>query len=67
MHGKVDLLHDHVARRFHRGRAGPLCWSAPEEEEVHSYINPLASSFGTYLYERKMYDTRFVLEFAKQW
>ena len=28
-----------------------------EDEEVHSYINQLASSFGTYLYGRRMYET----------
>ena len=34
-----------------QGRFG---WSAPEDEEVHSYINQLASSAGTYLYGRRM-------------
>jgi hypothetical protein len=48
---------------------------------VHSYINALASSVGTYLYGRKMYETmvywetartipdqpQFVLEWARQW
>ncbi|MGA8429677.1 MAG: dihydrofolate reductase family protein [Candidatus Sulfotelmatobacter sp.] len=61
-----------------RGRFG---WGAPEDEEVHSYINGLASAFGTYLYGRRMYETmvywetahtvpdqpRFVLDFARQW
>lgn len=27
-----------------RGRSG---WGAPEDEEVHSYVNELASSFAT--------------------
>jgi hypothetical protein len=31
------------------GRGG-FGWGAPEDEELHSYINELASSFGTYLY-----------------
>jgi len=35
--------------RFGRG--------APEDEDVHSYINVLASSLGTYLYGRRMYET----------
>jgi hypothetical protein len=30
---------------------------APEDEEVHVYINELASSLGAYLYGRKMYET----------
>jgi dihydrofolate reductase len=61
-----------------RGRFG---WGAPENEEVHSYINELASAFGTYLYGRRMYETmvywetahtvpdqpRFVLDFARRW
>jgi dihydrofolate reductase len=60
---------------------GRFGWGAPEDEEVHSYINQLVSSFGTYLYGRRMYDTmvywetahtvrdqpRFVLDSAKQW
>ena len=58
-----------------------LAGGAPEDEELHSYINQLASSFGTYLYGRRMYETmvywetahtvrsqpQFVLDFASQW
>src|SRR5262249_46816489 len=36
---------------------GRFGWGAPEDEEVHSYINQLASSVGTYLYGRRMYET----------
>jgi hypothetical protein len=32
--------------------------------EVHSYINELASSFGTYLYGRRMYETMVYWETA---
>ena len=60
---------------------GRFGWGAPEDEEVHSYINQLASPFGTYLYGRRMYETmvywetahtvrdqpRFLLEFARRW
>jgi dihydrofolate reductase len=60
-----------------QGRFG---WGAPEDEEVHSCINQLASSVGTYLYGRRMYETmvywetahtvpnqpQFVLEWARQ-
>jgi hypothetical protein len=60
---------------------GGFGWGAPEDEELHSYINQHASSFGTYLYGRRMYETmvywetahavrdqpRFVLDWAKQW
>jgi dihydrofolate reductase len=60
---------------------GGFGWGAPEDEEVHSYINELAASFGTYLYGRRMYQTmvywetahpvpdqpRFVLDWARQW
>jgi dihydrofolate reductase len=59
---------------------GRFGWAAPDEE-VHSYINALASSLGTYLYGRKMYETmvywesahtvpdqpQFVLDWARQW
>ena len=60
---------------------GGFGWGAPEDEELHSYINELASSFGTYLYGRRMYETmvywetahtvrdqpQFVLDFARLW
>jgi dihydrofolate reductase len=60
---------------------GQFGWGAPEDEVVHSYINELGSSFGTYLYGRRMYETmvyweiahtvpdqpQFVLDFARQW
>jgi dihydrofolate reductase len=60
---------------------GGFGWGAPEDEELHSYINQLALSFGTYLYGRRMYETmvywetahtvrdqpQFVLDFARQW
>jgi dihydrofolate reductase len=61
-----------------QGRFG---WGAPEDEEVHSYMNQLGSSIGIYLYGRRMYETmlywetahtvpnqpQFVLEWARQW
>ena len=67
-----------VTRKTGHGGFG---WGAPEDEELHSYINELASSFGTYLYGRRMYETmvywetahtvrdqpQFVLDFARQW
>jgi dihydrofolate reductase len=60
---------------------GKFGWGAPEDEEVHSYVNELASSLGTYLCGRRMYETmiywetahtmpdqpRFVLDWARQW
>jgi dihydrofolate reductase len=60
---------------------GQFGWGAPEDEEVHSYINELASAFGTYLYGRRMYETmvywetahtvpdqpQVVLDRARQW
>ncbi len=60
---------------------GDFGWGAPEDEAVHSYINELASSVGTYLYGRRMYDTmvywetahaipdqpQVVLDWARQW
>jgi dihydrofolate reductase len=59
---------------------GGFGWSAPDEE-VHFFINELESSVGTYLYERRMYETmvywetahtvrdqpQFVLDWARQW
>jgi dihydrofolate reductase len=60
---------------------GDFGWGAPDDEELHSFINQLASSVGTYLYGRKMYETmvywetahmvpdqpQFVLDWARQW
>lgn len=36
---------------------GDFSWGAPEDEELHASINVLASSVGTYLYGRRMYET----------
>jgi dihydrofolate reductase len=60
---------------------GKFGWGVPDDEEVHSYINELASSVGTYLYGRRMYETmvywetaltipnqpQFVLDWARLW
>jgi dihydrofolate reductase len=46
-----------------RGKFG---WGAPDDEEVHAYINKLASTLGTYLYGRKMYDTMVFWETAEK-
>lgn len=43
---------------------GRFDWGAPEDEEVHSYISQLASSVGTYLYGRRMYETMVYWETA---
>lgn len=59
---------------------GKFDWGAPDEA-VHSCVNELASSVGTYLYGRRMYETMvywetahtipdqppFVLDWARQW
>ena len=42
---------------------GGFGWAVPDEE-VHSYINELASSFGTYLYGRRMYEAMVYWETA---
>ena len=44
-----------------QGRFG---WGAPADEEVHAYVNALASSVGTYLYGRRMYETMVYWETA---
>jgi dihydrofolate reductase len=43
---------------------GDFSWGAPEDEELHTAINVLASSVGTYLYGRKMYETMVYWETA---
>jgi dihydrofolate reductase len=43
---------------------GEFGWGAPEDEAVHSFINELGSSFGTYLYGRRMYETMVYWETA---
>src|SRR5687768_11611084 len=43
---------------------GDFGWGAPDDGALHSYINELASSVGTYLYGRKMYDTMVYWETA---
>mgnify|MGYP001546012152 CR=1 FL=1 len=42
---------------------GDFRWAAPDEE-VHAYVNDLATSVGTYLYGRKMYETMVYWETA---
>ena len=60
---------------------GNFGWGAPDDEEVHSFVNEQASSVHTYLYGRRMYETmvywetahtlpdqpEFVLDWARQW
>ena len=41
--------------------SGRFDWSAPDEE-VHTFINDLERSVGTYLYGRRMYETMMVWE-----
>ncbi|MEO5973790.1 MAG: dihydrofolate reductase family protein [Ilumatobacteraceae bacterium] len=59
---------------------GSFDWSAPDEE-VHSFVNELARTIGTYLFGRRMYETmvywetahtipdqpQFALDFARDW
>ena len=59
---------------------GEFVWGVPDEA-LHTYINELASSVGTYLYGRRMYETmvywetahtlpdqpQFELDWARQW
>ncbi len=44
---------------------GAFGWGAPNHEGVHAYINELASSVGTYLYGRRMYETMVYWETAE--
>jgi dihydrofolate reductase len=44
--------------------SGGFGWAAPPDGEVHSYVNELASSVGTYLYGRRMYETMVYWETA---
>lgn len=43
---------------------GAFGWGAPADAEVHAYVNALASSIGTYLYGRRMYETMVYWETA---
>ena len=59
---------------------GGIGWNAPDAD-LNSYINELASSFGAYLYGRRMYEAmvywetayaahdlpQFLLDWARQW
>lgn len=60
---------------------GRFDWTAPQDEEVHTWIFAHVSSFRTCLYGRRVYETmaywetahtvpdqpQFVLDFARQW
>jgi dihydrofolate reductase len=43
---------------------GDFGWGAPDDAGLHSYINELSSSVGTYLYGRRMYETMLFWETA---
>ncbi len=43
---------------------GEFGWGAPRDDAVHAYINEQASTVGTYLYGRRMYDTMVFWETA---
>src|SRR3954468_11725877 len=59
---------------------GSIGWNAPDED-LTSYINELASAFGTYLYGRRMYEAmvyweaayaghdhpQYLLDYARDW
>jgi dihydrofolate reductase len=81
--GKARLIYSMLVSLdgYTEDKNGKFGWGAPEDEEVHAYINDLASSVGTYLYGRRMYDTmvywetahtvpdqpKVALEWARQW
>ncbi|MGH3360313.1 MAG: dihydrofolate reductase family protein, partial [Nocardioidaceae bacterium] len=60
---------------------GDFGWGVPADEEVHSFVNEITRTVGTYLYGRRMYETMvywetahtvpdqepFVLEWARVW
>lgn len=46
-------------------KEGKFDWAAPDEE-VHSFINNLERTAGTYLYGRRMYETMMVWETAPE-
>jgi dihydrofolate reductase len=64
--GKARLIYSMLMTLdgYTEDEQGKFGWGAPEDEEVHSYINELAASVGTYLYGRKMYDTMVFWENA---
>jgi dihydrofolate reductase len=43
---------------------GSIAFGAPQDEEVRAWIFPYASSFGTHLYGRRMYETMVYWETA---
>ena len=43
---------------------GAFGWGAPEDEDVHTYVNELAAPIGTFLYGRRMYETMVFWETA---
>ena len=57
MHGKLIYSMLMSLDGYTEDEHGDFGWGAPEDEEVHSYVNELASSVGTYLYGRRMYET----------
>lgn len=60
---------------------GNFGWGVPADEKVHSFVNDLFASVGTYLYGRRMYETMVywetahtvpdqpdvIIDYARQW
>lgn len=44
--------------------SGQFAWGAPQDAELHTYVNTLAAPLGTYLYGRKMYEVMVYWETA---
>jgi len=78
--GKLIYLMNTSLDSYVEDDHGSFSWSAPNEE-WNSYINELCSSWGTFLYGRRMYESmvyweteyaahhreEFHLDFARQW
>ncbi len=45
---------------------GNFSWGAPDDAELHTYLNELTASVGTHLYGRRMYDTMVFWESAHE-
>jgi dihydrofolate reductase len=55
----VKLIYSRIASLdgYVENEQGKFDWAAPEDDEVHAFVNELERPIGTYLYGRRMYET----------
>jgi dihydrofolate reductase len=81
--GKAKLIYSMLMSLdgYTEDKNGKFGWGAPDDEEVHAYVNKMSASTHTFLYGRRMYETmvfwetalnepnlpKVAVDYARQW